>query len=85
MLSVPLANDFPYKTDRPTYFPARLEIGDEGLRVRPAAWFGSADLRGLSGTNALVLFPAGDHPHRAGERFPVVVCDVGAAIHGEGR
>jgi molybdopterin molybdotransferase len=75
VVSAALVDDFPYKTDRPTYYPARLEVGADGWLVRPAAWFGSADLRALSGTNALVLFPAGDHRHKAGTRFPTLDCE----------
>jgi molybdopterin molybdotransferase len=71
-VSLPLLEDFPYSTDRPTYYPARLEAGPTGWSVRPLAWFGSADLRGLAQANALVLFPAGEHRHRAGEHFPVL-------------
>jgi len=70
-----LLGDFPYKTDRPTYYPARLEEGAAGWQVRPAAWSGSADLWALSGTNAFVLFPAGDHRHSAGTRFPTLICE----------
>src|SRR5262249_17549545 len=69
---LPLAIDFPYGSDRPTYHPARLELGSEGWQVRPVPWFGSADLRALAQTDALVLLPAGDHQHRAGQRFPVL-------------
>ncbi len=32
--------DFTYRTDRPTYHPARLEGGVDGWRVRPVPWFG---------------------------------------------
>ncbi|MBL8796033.1 MAG: molybdopterin molybdotransferase MoeA [Planctomycetia bacterium] len=71
-VALPLAEDFPYSTDRPTYYPARLEPGSVGWSVRPLPWFGSADLRALAPANALVLFPAGEHQHRAGERFPVL-------------
>jgi molybdopterin biosynthesis enzyme len=74
-VSAALARDFPYKTDRPTYFPARLEAGDGGWQIQPAQWFGSSDLRPLSGTNAFVLLPAGDHRHAAGTRFPTTVCE----------
>ncbi|MBY0525351.1 MAG: molybdopterin molybdotransferase MoeA [Gemmataceae bacterium] len=76
MRPLPLGDDFAYKTDRPTYYPARLDVADDGWRVRPVPWFGSADLRALSGTNAFVLFPAGDHQHRQGQRFPVLICDT---------
>jgi molybdopterin molybdotransferase len=73
-----LAQDFAFKTDRPTYYPAHLEVADTGWRVRPVAWFGSADLRALSGTNALLVMPAGDHRHKSGQTFSVVVCDAAA-------
>jgi len=67
-----LAEDFRYTADRPTYHPARLEDGTHGWAVRPVPWFGSADLRALAQANAFVVLPAGDHRHRAGERFPVL-------------
>ena len=68
---LPLAEDFAYTTDRPTYHPARIETGELGWRVRPVPWFGSADLRGLAAANAFVVFPPGDH-YRAGQTFPVL-------------
>jgi molybdopterin molybdotransferase len=67
-----LAEDFPYRTDRPTYHPARLEATPDGWRVRPVPWFGSADLRGLTQADALLPLPAGDHRHQAGEAFDVL-------------
>jgi molybdopterin molybdotransferase len=69
-----LAEDFAYRSDRPTYHPARVEVAD-GWRVRPVPWFGSPDLRGLGPANALLLLPAGDGPHRVGQAFPVVCLD----------
>jgi molybdopterin molybdotransferase len=71
-VSARLADDFPYRTDRPTYHPAWLEDGAEGWRVRAVPWFGSPDLRGLTRANAFVLFPPGDHHNRAGETFEVL-------------
>jgi molybdopterin molybdotransferase len=72
-----LAEDFVYRTDRPTYHPARLEVGATGWCVRPVPWFGSPDLRALTQANALVLLPAGDHQHRAGQLFPVLRLEDG--------
>ncbi|MCC6421401.1 MAG: molybdopterin molybdotransferase MoeA [Gemmataceae bacterium] len=72
MTEAALAEDFPYRTDRPTYHPARLERSSDGWRVRPVPWFGSPDLRGLTAANAFVVLPAGDHQHRAGQLFPVL-------------
>jgi molybdopterin molybdotransferase len=67
-----LAEDYPYRTDRPTYHPARLEVASTGWQVRPVPWLGSPDLRALTGANALLVLPAGDHHHRRGERFRVI-------------
>jgi molybdopterin molybdotransferase len=72
LVSAALAEDFAYRSDRPTYHPARLEAGERGWRVRAVPWFGSSDLRGLSQANAFVLFSAGDHAHRAGQVFQVL-------------
>jgi molybdopterin molybdotransferase len=67
-----LAEDFAYRTDRPTYHPAHLEVAEGRYVVRAVPWFGSADLRGLARANALLVLPAGDHQHRAGGAFAVV-------------
>jgi molybdopterin molybdotransferase len=67
-----LAEDFAYRTDRPTYHPAALDGNGSQWRVRPVPWFGSPDLRGLTRANAFVLFPAGDHRHQAGQVFDVL-------------
>ncbi|HXG11945.1 MAG TPA: gephyrin-like molybdotransferase Glp [Gemmataceae bacterium] len=75
MVQAVLAEDFAYRTDRPTYHPARLELTASGWRVRPVPWFGSPDLRGLTRANAFVLLPPGDHQHRAGQSFPVLRTD----------
>lgn len=63
---VPLAADLTTRNDRPTYLPARMEPSAEGWRVRAAAWFGSADLRGLLGTDTLIRVPEGDLTYAAG-------------------
>jgi molybdopterin molybdotransferase len=67
-----LLEDFPYRTDRPTYHPARLEVDTSGWAVRPVPWFGSPDLRALTRANALLVLPTGDHRHAAGNIFPVL-------------
>jgi molybdopterin molybdotransferase len=72
-----LAEDFAYRTDRPTYHPADLSAGARGWRVRLVPWFGSPDLRALTRANALALMPAGDHHHRAGQALPVLPMDEG--------
>jgi len=67
-----LAEEFACRTDRPTYHPAALEEGESGWRVRVVPWHGSPDLRGLTKANAFVIFPPGDHCHRAGQVFEVL-------------
>ncbi|MBI1833129.1 MAG: molybdopterin molybdotransferase MoeA [Planctomycetes bacterium] len=67
-----LAKDYPYRTDRPTYHPARLTMTDAGMTVEPTPWFGSPDLRGVLSANAFVLLPEGDHAHRAGDAMKVL-------------
>jgi molybdopterin molybdotransferase len=67
-----LEENFAYRSDRPTYHPARLTFVPEGWRVRTVPWFGSADLRGLAAANSFVVFPAGEHRHTAGQAFPVL-------------
>jgi molybdopterin molybdotransferase len=68
--SAPLAEDFAYRTDRPTYHPAWLQATRKGWQVNVVPWFGSPDLRGLLSCNCFVVFPAGDHRHKAGQEFP---------------
>jgi molybdopterin molybdotransferase len=67
-----LTEDFPYRSDRPTYHPAWLEYRETGWSVRPVPWFGSPDLRGLTRANSFVILPAGDHLHRAGKPMAVL-------------
>jgi len=72
LIEATLAEDYRYRTDRPTYHPARLEMSERGWSVRAVPWFGSSDLRGLLASNAFVVLPAGDHQHRAGQTLPVL-------------
>jgi len=74
-----LAEDYAYRTDRPTYHPAKLTVEDARLRVRVVPWFGSADLRGVAPANAFIVLPAGDFVHRAGQCYDVLMVEpVGA-------
>jgi molybdopterin molybdotransferase len=72
LVNARLVEEFGYRSDRPTYHPAVLEMHDTGWHVQPAPWSGSSDLRGLIRSNAFVLFPPGDHLHRAGALLPVL-------------
>jgi molybdopterin molybdotransferase len=70
---VPLVSDLVAENDRPTYAPARLEVTPTGLGVRPAAWFGSADLRGMLTADALLQLPAGPVNYAAGTAVPALL------------
>lgn len=72
LLDATLAEDYDYRTDRPTYHPARLEASAGGWQVRPVPWFGSPDLRGIAAANAFVLFPPGETRRRAGQVVAVL-------------
>jgi molybdopterin molybdotransferase len=67
-----LTQDFRYRSDRPTYHPARLNLTDAGCTVEPVAWFGSPDLRGVAPANAFAVLPEGDHLHRGGTSVKVL-------------
>jgi molybdopterin molybdotransferase len=71
-----LCEDFKYRTDRPTYYPAVLTLAEAGWQVRPIPWFGSADLRSVGAANAFVIFPVGDHVHPAGKIFEVLAVEL---------
>ena len=71
---VPLADEFQASNNRPTYAPARVEWTTAGVGVRPLAWFGSADLRGLTAGDALIQLPAGDVAYPAGHPVPTLMC-----------
>jgi molybdopterin molybdotransferase len=75
LVTARLTEDFQYRTDRPTYYPARLEPDEAGWRVRPVPWFGSADLRGLTRANALLVMAVGDHRLGTGETCTVIRVD----------
>ncbi|MGH7170650.1 MAG: molybdopterin molybdotransferase MoeA [Gemmataceae bacterium] len=66
-VSAVLSEEFTYRSDRPTYHPARLEMSATGWRVQAVPWLGSADLRALTQANALMLVPPGEQRYRAGQ------------------
>jgi molybdopterin molybdotransferase len=70
-----LAVEMRYKTDRPTYHPARLEQTADGGRVHPLPWLGSADLRGVCSGNAFAVFPKGEQTYPAGVKLTVLPID----------
>ncbi len=67
-----LTENFAYKTDRPTYYPAWLDWEGKGYKARPVPWFGSPDLRALTRANAFIFIAAGEHQLPAGQLVSVM-------------
>jgi molybdopterin molybdotransferase len=75
VVAAELSADFTYKTDRPTYYPARLEHAARSWRVEMLPWQGSADLRALLPADGLAVLPAGELIYRAGQFLDVLRLD----------
>ena len=71
--TLPLAEPVAEVNDRPTYRPAKLEMGEAGWSVRPLPWAGAPDLRGLQPADALLVLPAGDARMDRGQPAQVVM------------
>jgi hypothetical protein len=59
--------------DRPTYHPAKIELGPKGYSVRPLLWMGAPDLRGLQPADALLVLPPGETRLTSGQSASVVM------------
>ncbi len=70
---LPVAEAISVSNDRPTYHPARLELGAAGWMVRPLPWLGAPDLRGLQPADALLVLPPGDTRLDRGQPATVVL------------
>lgn len=66
-----LAKDHRHRSDRVTFYPARMTERDGEMVVEPLAWQGSADLRTLASAGCLVRFSAGGRDYAAGERVEI--------------
>jgi molybdopterin molybdotransferase len=73
---IELSREFATDNDRPTYFPARTVRTADGIRVEPLTWFGSADLAGIRGVNALLALPPGKLAFPAGHRIETILLDI---------
>ena len=72
-VTLPLAEPIAEANDRPTYRPAKLEVGPTGYAVRPLPWRGAPDLRGLAAADALLVLPAGESRLDPGSLANVVI------------
>jgi len=70
---LPIAEALAVTNDRPTYHPAKLELGESGYAVRPLPWMGAPDLRGLQPADALLVLPPGETRLDRGQSVRVVM------------
>jgi molybdopterin molybdotransferase len=70
---LPIAEPLAVSNDRPTYHPAKLELGESGFAVRPLPWQGAPDLRGLQPADALLVLPPGETRLDRGQSVRVVM------------
>jgi molybdopterin molybdotransferase len=71
--TMPLAEAIAVTNDRPTYHPAKLEVGEVGYAVRPLRWAGAPDLRGLQPADGLLVLDPGETRLTVGQFVRVVV------------
>jgi molybdopterin molybdotransferase len=64
-----------HRSDRPTYYPARLAEKNDEMTVEPLAWQGSADLCTLADADCLAYFPPGEREYCENDRVDVYVLD----------
>ncbi len=74
-LPVQLASPWQLRTDRPTFWPAKLWYSKNGLMAEPLAWQGSPDLRTLAEASGFLFLPEGSHSLAAGAAAEAVVLD----------
>ena len=58
--------------DRPTYFPATVNLSSDGAVIELLDWQGSADLFTLTKANCLACFPAGECEFSTGDEIQFV-------------
>lgn len=75
-IALPLVREFKADNNRPTYFPATTKATPQGMQVEPLAWFGSADLAGIRGINALLVLPPGKLAFPAGHQIETILLDA---------
>jgi molybdopterin molybdotransferase len=74
LAAVRLAEAFEYRpVGRDTFWPARVEVRQGELVVRPVRWQSSGDVTGLAGVNALLHLGANAKAPAPGEPVPVLM------------
>lgn len=72
ILNAELSEPFEYDSDRPTWFPAQVEIRGGKLLVHVVDWKGSSDLRSTVQANASVRLPSGHSTGEAGTTVDIL-------------
>lgn len=65
--------DFSHKSDRPTYYPVKLNITVEGCTAHPLSWKGSGDLRSICASDGFAVLPPGEVRYSAGDLMDVLL------------
>ncbi len=71
--TLPMAEGIAVSNDRPTYYPARLELGGNGWMIQPLSWLGAPDLRGVQPADALLVLPPCDTRLDRGQPASVIL------------
>ena len=75
LVSAVLTEDFAYRTDRPTYHPARLEVGEGGWRSAGRAVVRLGGPARAAGNGRAGAVPGRRPPARGGDAVPVLRLD----------
>jgi len=69
-------SDFSHKSDRPTYYPVKLNLTTDGWEAHPVAWKGSGDLRSICASDGFAVFPAGEVRYPVGDLMDVLLPEL---------
>lgn len=65
-----------HRSDRPTWYPARVQAQGASWLATPLRWRGSADLKALATASGLLMFPPGERDLLAGSQVEVQLMEV---------
>ena len=68
-------SDFSHKSDRPTYYPAKLNLTAHGWEAQLVGWKGSGDLRSICASDGFAVLPPGEARYSAGDLMDVLLTE----------
>jgi len=68
-------SEFSHKSDRPTYYPAKLNLTADGWEAHAVGWKGSGDLRSICASNGFAVLPPGEVRYSAGDLMDVLLTE----------